>query len=313
MVDGSMVHRLSPADLMPIILQRGSLSNRAKTKDNLSKKETRFSTVGTLLEQWFIPRRRRYTWVWSKGLDFRGLASAKNHSSPYDWMIDFLLLDEQDRECGLSLLERISTDGEELEAEKIFLRLSAESRLVDAAKEAGFSHYVTECLYQLEKEKGDLMDKGGELPIPLRYKHSGDEYRLFELYEACVPVPVRRVEGMTFTEWQATKDKDATQQGKEWVYEKEGSLVGLFRASIIRDSGQFEIMAHSDEELEQMVEYSLKYLKNCRYLFCLTPEFQHELKRLLENQGFVEVAKYSALVKELAIRAQQPCLIPLQA
>jgi hypothetical protein len=72
-------------------------------------------------------------------------------------------------------------------------------------------------------------------------------------------------------------------------------------------------MAHSDEELEQMVEYSLMYLNNCRYLFCLTPDFQNELKRLLENQGFVEVANYSALVMELAIRAQQPCLIPLQA
>ena len=308
-----MIRSLSPTDLIPLILQTGSLSNRARTKDNLGKRESRFSTVGILLDQWLISRRRRYTRIWSEGLDIRGLASAKSRSSPCDWMIDLLLLDEQDKECCISLLEIISTVGGELGAEKIFLRLPAESPLVDAAKEAGFSHYVTERLYRLEKEKGKLANERGELPLLPRYKQSSDEYGLFELYEACVPAPVRRVEGMTFKEWQETKDKDAGKQERELVCEKEGSFVGWFRASLTGGLGQFEIMARPDGELEQMVEYNLMSLDRCRYLFCLTLEFQQELKLLLENRGFVEVAEYSALVKELAARAQEPCLMPLQA
>jgi hypothetical protein len=228
-------------------------------------------------------------------------------------MIDFLLLDEQDEECCFSLLEMLSDAAEELEVEKIFLRLSAESPLLNAAKDAGFSPYVTEHLYRFENEKGKTINGKHEVPALLRYKKSSHEYGLFQLYRACVPTPVRCVEGMTFKEWQETKDKDAGKLEREWVYEKEDSFVGWLRLSITGGSGHFEIMARADGELEQLVEYSLESLRSYRYLFCLTPEFQQELKHLLESRGFVEVARYSALVKELVIRAQQPCFMPMNA
>jgi hypothetical protein len=313
MVDGSMVHRFSVTDLVPLILQSGSLRNRAKTKGNFNKNETRFTALSTVMDQWLAPRGKRYTWVWCKGFDFRGLASAKSHSTPYAWIIDLFLIDEQDKECCLSLLEKISSEGEELQAIKIFLRLSYESPLIAAAEQAGFSHYVTERLYCLEKGQGKLVDKKGELPTLIHHKLSSDEYRLFELYESCVPLHVRRVEGMTFREWQSTKDKDNARHENEMVYEKKGTLVGWFRTSIVGNSGHFEVMASPDEELEKMLEYSMIYLNSSRYLFCLNPEFQHGLRPLLIDKGFVELARYSTLVKELAIRAQEPCLMPVQA
>jgi len=297
-----------PTDLIAILLQGRWLSNRAKTKDNIGREETIFFTSATLLGQWLHPQVRRYLWVWANGLRIRGLASARNRYSPQAWEIDRLLLDEQDDECCHLLLERLSAAGGESGVKKIFLRLPAESPLVDAAREAGFVPYVTEFLYGWEREK--TAGHGEPISCSTRRKQEGDDYRLFELHKACIPAPIRRVEGMTFQEWQEAKDRSAR---KEWVFEKENSLIGWLRAETCGDKGQFEIMATNEGELKQMVDYSLMSLDGYRYLFCLAPEFQRKLARLLQGYGFGEVKRYSSLIKELTVRAQKPCLVPLGA
>jgi hypothetical protein len=191
---------------------------------------------------------------------------------------------------------------------KVFLRLPEESPLVDAAKKTGFVPYITESLYGLEKGKAAGYESTPSCSP--RRKQVRDDYRLFELYEACVPAPIRRVEGMTFKEWQEAKDRRAK---KEWVFEEEGSLIGWLRVETTGDIGQFEVMASSQGELEKLVEYSLMSLDGCRYLFCLTPEFQGELAQLLQGRGFRQIERYSTLVKELTVRASEPCLVPLGA
>ncbi|HJX70189.1 MAG TPA: hypothetical protein VJ441_03750 [Dehalococcoidia bacterium] len=303
-----MIRPFLPIDLIDILLQGKSLSNRAKTKGNISRQERRFLTSATLLGQWLNPQGRRSIWVWAKGLRLRGLASARNRSSTSAWEVDRLLLSEDDEECCLSLLERLSLVGEESGVEKVFLRLPEESPLVDAAKEAGFISYITESLYGWERGKAAGYE--GTPAYSPRRKQVGDDYRLFELYEACVPAPIRRVEGMTFKEWQEAKERSAR---KEWVFEKEGSLIGWLRVETSGDIGQFEVMASGEEELEKLVEYSLMFLNGCRYLFCLVPEFQGELARLLQGHSFRQIERYSALVKELTVRAGEPCLMPLGA
>lgn len=297
-----------PIDLIAILFQGRWLSNKAKTKDNIGREDARFFTSATLLGQWLNPQIRRCLWVGANGLRIRGLASARNRSSPHAWEIDRLLLNEQDGECCHSLLEILSAAGGESGVKKVFLRLPAESPLVDAARGAGFIPYVTEFLY--EWEKGKAAGYGEPSSCSTRRKQEEDDYRLFELYEACIPAPIRRVEGMTFKEWQETKDRSAR---KEWIFEREGSLIGWLRVRTSGDIGQFELMANDREELEQMVEYSLMSLNGCRYLFCFAPEFQGELTRLLQDRGFGEVKRYSAFIKELTVRAQEPCLVALGA
>jgi len=295
-----------PIDSIAILFQGTGLSNRAKTKDNIGRAETRLSTSATLFGQWLHPQVRRYLWVWANGLGIRGLASARNRSSSYTWEIDRLLLDEKDDECCQSLLERLSVAAGESGVKKVFLRLPDESHLVDAARGADFVHYVSECLYGWES--GNEAAHGEPTSFSVRRKHEIDDYRLFQLYEACIPAPVRRVEGMTFKEWLEAKDRSTR---KEWVFEKKGNFIGWLRVGTSGDTGQFELMATDEEELEQMVEYSLTSLNGCRHMFCLAPEFQGELIRQLQGYGFVEVNKYSNLVKELTVRAEAPVLVPL--
>ena len=303
-----MVRTFLPLDLVAILHQGKSLTNKAVTKDNIIKEEARFLTLATLFGQWLHPRMRRCLWVWASGFSFRGLASARNRSSGHVWEIDRLLLDEEDIDCCHSLLEKLVLSGLQSGVEKVFLRLPAGSPLAKAAKKAGFLPYITEILYGLET--GQSAYNRDTPPLPARRKQIGDEYRIFELYQKCIPVSIRQIEGMTFREWQEGKNRRAK---KEWVFEQEGSLTGWLRMECNGDTGQFEVMSGNGRELEQIISYILLSSASYQHLLCLTREFQRELSRLLQDCGFNEIIRYSVFIKELTVRAQEPCLVPLGA
>lgn len=303
-----MIRTFFPLDLTTILFQGGSLSNKAITKDNIGKKDTRFITLAALIGQWFNPQSRKCIWVWTRGLGFRGLASARNRSSARAWEIDRLLINEDDKECCYSLLERLIYAGCESGVEKIFLRLSIDNPLATAAKQAGFIPYSTEFLYGSEERRASSNAEKNSLNS--RLKQVADEYRLFELYQNSFPPLIRKFEGMTFSEWQDTKDKDTK---KEWVFEKEDALVGWLRLRGSDDIGKLEIMAGSEEYLEQILSFTLYSLNNYSQLFYLTREFQGELKRLLINQGLDELESYSVFIKELTVKTKEPCLVPMGA
>ncbi len=305
-----MIRTFLPTDLLVILFQNGLLADAAKTKDGIGKKRRRSLSLAALSLRWLTPRERRRTWVWTEGISFRGLASGRNRSLSSAWEVDHLMLNEQDANCCSSLLERLSIAGGELGVEKIFLRLPAESPLLTAADEAGFSPYVAERLYSREKQPGEAVGhRPSAVPFPRR-KRVGDDYRLFELYEKCVPAAVRRVEGMTFSEWQATRERG---MGTEWLFENGDNLVGWLGIKSSRRVGQFAILANSEDELAMIMEYGLLFLGNCRRLFCLVPEFEWKLFTLLQEQGFKEIARYATLAKEPIGREKRPCLVPASA
>jgi hypothetical protein len=305
-----MIRSFFPTDLVVISLQRGSLSDVARTKNNMGKGGARFWGLADLSIKSLNPRSKRRTWVRTEGLRFGGLASVRNRSLPCAWEIEHLVVNQQDAGYCLSLLEKLSIAGSELGVTKVFLRLPADNPLLAVVDKAGFSAYLTEHLYLRERRASEAESyKTSPLPFPRR-KRASDEYRLFELYEKCVPASVRRVEGMTFGEWQAARDREV---GIEWVFEDGGLLVGWLGVKAKTNMGQFEVMAISAEELEPMVEYGLMFLSDCRQIFCVVPEFEWNLFGLLEKRGFRQVATYCVLAKEPVDRVKRTCLIPASA
>jgi hypothetical protein len=305
-----MIRSFLPTDLLVISFQRGSLSDVARTKDNMGEEGARFLGLAGLSIKSLNPRGKRRTWVRTEGLRFGGLASVRDRSLPSVWEIEHLILNHQDAGYCLSLLERLSIAGVELGVTKIFLRLPADNPLLAVANEAGFCAYLNEHLYSRER-KGSEAESYKTSPIPFpRRKRVNDDYRLFELYQKCVPASVRGIEGMTFGEWQAGKERE---MGAEWVFEAGSVLVGWLGVKTKRDMGQFEIMAISAEELEPVVEYGLMFLSDCRQILCPVPEFQWDLFRVLEKRGFGQVAKCCALAKEPVDRVKRTCLIPASA
>ena len=309
-----MIRSFLPTDLIVILFQGGLHCNLAKSRHSLGADGARLLSLAALLVQCLKPRDRHYAWVWTDGLACRGLASVRNRSLPTAWEVDRLVLQGDDEWCCLSLLEKLCGAGTELGVERVFLRLPADSPMLYAAHKAGFSPYMTEYLYFRDAGQGRIAANGHDGTSALmspRVKDASDDYRLFRLYEKCVPAHIRRVEGMTYGEWQAARE---TGVGSEWVFEEGGNLVGWLGTRNSHHTGQLQLMALPQEDLHQsMIECGLMFLNGCRHLYCLATEWQGELLRLLEGRGFTQAAEYSALAKELTGKDREPCLIPASA
>lgn len=305
-----MIRSLYPTDLISLLLlSRKVFPNHAITWDRLGGAS--LLTPQALLEHWFSLERRRYTWVWPNRGRILGIVSAKSCSGPASWQIDYLRV--SDEQCCLALLDKVSAAGAEQGVKKLFLRLPQDSPLMEGVRRSGFSVYSTDYLYRYE---GENKPRIVESPYSLRPKSSNDDYRLFELYSAAIPTTVRTAEGMTFEEWQESRDRGSwPQRHREYVWEKEGRLVGWLHICAAGGMDCFELMLHpvEGEGLEWLVNHALVSLDSKPPLFCIASAFQGELRSLLSRLEFEEVAQYQALVQELALRVREPSFMPMQA
>jgi len=302
-----MIRSFMPFDVVDLLVAGRALSNKAKTRDGVGRKDARLSDLANIVGDWFNPQLRLCVWVYTDGLALRGLASVRDRRSPHAWEINRLLVADQDRDCCLKLLEHVSSAGGRLEIGRIFLRLPADSSLLKAAQETGFLPYSTQHVYSREGADGAETRSGVPSASSPRRKKADDEYRLFGLYHTCVPPHVRRAEGMTYKEWQSNRDRSP---GQEWVFEKGGDLVAWVATDASRHCGQLDILAATRDEMQSAVEYGLNSLSGCQQVCCLVPDFDGALLRLLEDRGFSRMMTYSVLTRELLVRVVEPLAMP---
>jgi len=302
-----MIRTFIPLDVVDLLVAGRALSNKAKTRDGVGRKEARLGDLANILGDWFNPRMRPCVWVYAEGLSLRGLASVRDRCSSHAWEINRLLVADHDRNCCLNLLEHLSFVGGQLEIGRIFLRLPTDSPLLKAAQETGFLPYSTEHLYWRDRgdgNEGKIRKSPASSP---RRKKTDDEYRLFELYLKCIPPHVRRAEGMTYKEWQSNRDRCL---GQEWVFEKGGDLVGWVAIDASRHCGQLDMLAATRDEMQNVMDYSLASLADCHHMYCLAPDFEGALLRLLEDRGFSRVMTCLVLTKELLVRVAERYVMP---
>jgi hypothetical protein len=302
-----MIRSFMPLDVFDLLVAGKALSNKAKTKDGVGKKDARFGDLANMVGGWFNPQSRPCVWVYTEGLSLKGLASARDRFSSHAWEINRLLVPDQDPKYCLKLLEHVSRVGGQLEIGRIFLRLPADSPLLKAAQETGFLRYSSEHLYWRRNADGAGDGRGSQPGSLPRRKKAEDDYRLFDLYHRCVPPHVRRVEGMSYREWQCNRDRSL---GQEWIFEKGGDLVGWVSIHSGRDWGQLGVLAVTKDEMQIALEYGLASVGDCHQTYCLVPDFEGALLQLLEDRGFSRVMTHSVLAKEMLVRMVEPCVMP---
>jgi hypothetical protein len=276
--------------------------NEAKPRDRLGQRQRGRPSFFPLP----LGRRRYSLGFFHHGLIY-GLASARSCFGLGAWEIDQLISSEGRYELCLNLLERLGQALGQLRVERLFLSLPANSPLLVLATRTGFCHYLDESLFRFQKAKMGLSAP----PYILRPKSEDDEYQLFQLYNAVVPISVRIVEGLAFQQWRQARER--VSKG-ELVYEKDGNLGAWLRIRMDDGSGQFEIMAQLDEpELGHLIQWSLALLYEQWPIFCLSADFQGQLQRLLTEQGFEQIAQYSRLVKQLTAPVHKLEFVPSQA
>lgn len=304
-----MIRSLQLTDVPALLLFLGKVpKNEARARDRLSSRGIELLAAVSILKGCLVSVDKQHSFVCVSGGFIQGLVCLRRGQGPSAWFIERLLLEPAREESCIDLLERVGYAGDKIKAERVFLRLDSSSPAVDVAKQAGFNNYLTELLYRLD----DIHQSAPPDPLPaLRPKSSSDEHALFRLFSASAPLQVRSAEGMTLQEWGHSRDRDAN---NELVQENAGEITAWLRLRYEGSSGQFEILAVPEiNDLESLVDYALTVLKPRRPVYCLVPEYQQQLKLILEERGFYQAGSYACFSKQLAVRVHEPQLVPLRA
>lgn len=282
-----------PTDIVALASLDGRVyPNEARPWDRLGQAD-RPRPLETALEQWFSFATGKRTWVSVRGATIRGLVSARRRSRPSVWEVEVLIDADEDKDVVLSLLTRMIADVGKQGAERVFLRLDADSPHIASARSAGFLPYLEETLY---RRTGP-----GPVPPPLdgwRPRRRGDLLGLFQLYTRAVPSAVRAVEGLTLREWQAAQEP--------WVGHpidlvlEENGAIDLWLRLVRGPIGRFSLLAHpSRRDLEGAVGAALRQMADVRSVQVLVPAHCAGLVPVLQGLGFRAAGRYVHLVQRL--------------
>jgi hypothetical protein len=318
---GSPVARpLRPTDL-PVLASlwaRGKLPlaaghaaafrNEAFVWERLGLEGHRLSALGGLehaVQQWAPIGSGRLTWVALRGLALRALASARWRGRRSAWEVDYLIVAPGEERTGASLLQELACGLGRAGVERVFLRLDARSRLLDAARLAGFFPYLREQLWRLERapQAPDCP------PLPMRLRTAADVLPLFQLYNASVPAAVRHWEALTLREWAAMQERGRCQH---LVLQKERRLAAWLRLARHDEAGCFALLVprRQDAPLDDLLATALHYLHDRRLIFCLVPEYERTLAARLADLGFQPAAEYAVLANRLVRPVEEAVPVP---
>ena len=229
------------------------------------------------------PRNRLALARW-QGARLTGLVSARTRSNSRAWEVDGLFLPvapvspvnghnggkDPVNSDALTLLEDLFQAVGERSGERIFLRLPADSSSLTLARRSGF---IVVCNETLVEGPGStpISDAAGQrndywTVSGVRPRLPSDDYGIFQLYCASVPVCVRQAMGLTFDQWQ--DGREAPTRGvtpafqREWIVEQAGRIVGWVRLAGRGKMVGAEVMVNPDRPdlLFQIVDFV-----SCRY------------------------------------------------
>jgi hypothetical protein len=233
------------------------------------------------------------------GMDLSSLASARIRCGVKAWEVDRLYL--KDLEQALELLEQIVVAAGTRGAEKVFLRVPADSVIVDVARRAGFFPYYEE-IHLTGQEWNGGPGKPNELQpeTPDGYvaelPTGPDIHGLFQLYCAATPQQVREGIGMTFDQWSDSQEVPSLGR-KEAVLKHDGKIVGWQARDSFGNTTIGQVLAHPNfpDLMARLIGMS------CDTQSWLLPSYQEHAAGLLAQQGLNETGRYNMLIKNVTV------------
>jgi len=303
---------LLPLDLLALMAHGSSSSyeNQAWPRERLGTRPTQ-TALSVLRDQLLALGKQRSAWVSVKRQRLQALVGARHRGGRQAWEIDYLIDCCGDEALFSELLTQAVQAAGEAGAEKLFLRLAADSDLLAPAREAGLTPYQEETLYLLN---GALAPG----PSECRPATPADSYPLFRLYTACTPEPVRRHEAVTYSEWQAAMERRWLRNGVQIVIERDGALKALARASRLAQGILFDLTMGAEAAPDAMglmaaAMQSLDGGAASGPMLALVPAFDEGLARRLEDAGFEVAGEFVSLVRRTTRPLSLPKAVPAVA
>jgi hypothetical protein len=296
-----------PTDLVALVSYDGKVyANEAMTRDRIGTCDSPHP-LETAFEQWFSFATGRHTCVSVKGPTLRGLVSARKRATKQAWEID-CLINAADNDSGvlLSLLDQMTEAAGRSGAMRVFVRLPAGTGTEVETSRAGFSPYVRERVYTRATQQADHWRP----PEGLRRRTKADPYPIFQLYSAAVPAEVRRIEGMSLSEWSASQE--TLGRMTQYVLDDGERISGWLRVAGDGDIGRFDLHAFPNA-LDPLLEGALAKVANRERAVTIVPEYQVELMSRLERLGFEPADEYTVLsrrtVRPIKAAAKVPAVV----
>jgi hypothetical protein len=257
----------------------------------------------TALEQWFSFATGRHTCVSVKGPTLRGLVSARKRGTKQAWEID-CLIDASGGDEGvlLSLLDRITDAAGRSGALRVYLRLPAGSDLERESARCGFTPYLRERVYHRTSDENAPPE-----PESVRRRGKADQYGVFRAYNELVPYEIRRHEGMTFAEWQASQQ--TLGRMTQYVIERDGRIAARLRVAGDGDIGRFDLMA-DDSVLDETLAAGVAKVSNRERMYTVVGEHQESLRSRLNQMGFEDGDEYTVLSRRTVRPVKEPSKVP---
>lgn len=287
----SRARRPLPTDIVALVTFEGKVhANEAKPRDRLGLDE-RAHALEEAIEQWVTFALGKHTWLNVKGATIRGLVTVRPRAKRSVWEVEMLIDTDDDDGVVDSLFKQMVSGCSSSGAERLFLRVDADSRLVDSARAAGFFAYQKETLYELRaKPSVDQPER------PLRKRTKRDIHGLFQLYNRVAPANVRAIEGVTLREWQAAQEKWGGRP-QDFVLEDDGVISGYLR-TVPGSAGRIGVLADAaGDELDELLRFGLARLRRSKRVLTLVPDHDSAMARVVSGHGFEPVRRYVALAK----------------
>ena len=258
---------------------------------------------------------RRHTCVQTRGLKIKGLALAQDLGSSTVWEINSLASAPESHNSITDLLNGLTLDAGRKGVDRLFLRIVDTDPCRDGVSAAGFSFYLRECLYR--RDLPGTLPTGPAMPdVELQPVTRGNEFSVYQIYNAVFPFHVREAEGQTLEHWKETRDRNW--QGRnagQFLVLHHGQVIGWAGAREQGRLGYFNIMLRpgapvSFDDVLLLVESRLSHLDT---LLCLASEFATPLMVALESRGYTLVEEYSRAVRKVTASIKRPSLVPIGA
>ena len=247
------------------------------------------------------PRSEDDAWVWAEGGRPLGIACVRLRSGSASWELSHLFADVRHEASVQDLLEAATRASASQGAERVFLRLSAESDTVLVAHRAGFFPGFRETLYSGRPDLSQIGHGLFDIDSRLRTRRDADDHDLFRIYNAATPVRVRQLVGMTLDQWRASRECRPGRR-RERVFEIDGSVCGLLETSLKLGTGILDLSIHPDYTAltPDVVDAGLRSLSRAGTVFAMAPEHTPEMARALQERGFRAVGDFAMLVNSTA-------------
>lgn len=214
-----------PTDLLALVTYNGrSYPNQAWTYERLGGPRDSALGIGAALDQFLAFARGRSVWINVHRQRLQGLVGARRRGARQAWEIDYLIDATPHREVVGAMLDAAAAEAGRSGAERIFIRLAADSGLLSVVQDAGYHLFRREVLYTSD---APIL----ALDSAVRPVTAADNYPLFQLYCDTTSEAVRRHEAATYNQWLSTQERSWRKHGVQLVKESEGKIEAVVRAA----------------------------------------------------------------------------------